>query len=75
MRSALDAEAAALDRADVPEYVLRWVSQLLEPRTLDLLRLGEAGQVDVRLSAKDGRVRRRPVVAFDAGPQEFEPPS
>ena len=62
------------DLDEPPAFVQEWVRQLLSPETLDLLRLAGDRQVDVRLSAASGRVRRRPVVSFDAGPQEFVAP-
>lgn len=59
---------------NVPEYVRQWIAQILDPETLELLRHGTDRQVDLRLSANAGKVRRRPVVAFDAGPQEYVGP-
>lgn len=58
----------------MPKFVQAWIAQVLEPETLALLRHGEDRQVDIRLSASGGRVRRRPVVLFDAGPQDFVTP-
>lgn len=58
---------------DVPPFVQEWLRQLLDDETLELLRLAGDRQVDVHLSATRGRVRRRPVVQFNAGPQEMVP--
>jgi hypothetical protein len=56
---------------DAPPIVEAWFRQLLDPEFLELLRLAGDRQVDVRLSASGGKVRRRPVIAFDAGPQDY----
>ena len=46
-----------------------WVRQLLEPTTLQLLRDAGDGQVEVRLIANNGKVRDRPAILLNAGPQ------
>jgi hypothetical protein len=56
---------------DVPPVLEAFVRQLLEPEFVELVRLAGDRQVDVRLSASGGRVRRRPVISFDAGPQDY----
>lgn len=63
--------ALPLAPPDVPPIVRGWVEQLFDPDFLALLRAGGDRQVDVRLSASGGRVRKRPVIAFDAGPQDY----
>ena len=48
-----------------------WIDQLLDPEVVGLLEAFPEGQVDIRLSASKGRVRRRPVLVVNGGPQEF----
>jgi hypothetical protein len=48
-----------------------WIDQLLDPEVLGLLEAFPESQVDIRLSASKGRVRRRPVLVVNGGPQEF----
>jgi hypothetical protein len=69
-----DAVAEALNAPDVPPIVAAWCTQLLSPEFLSVVRAFPAEQVDVRLSASRGRVRPKPVVVFNGGPQELVDP-
>ncbi len=60
---------------DVPAFVQSWVRQLLDPDLLSMLRDVGERQVEVRLVANRGRVRRRPAVLLDAGSQEMLDPA
>jgi len=57
---------------EVPPVVQHWMRQLLDPAFLAMLRAYPADQVDVRLSASRGRVRRAPVIVFNGGPQSLD---
>ena len=50
-----------------------WVAQLLDP---DIQNLVEAsnGQIEIHLFANSGKVRKRPIVTLNAGPQPMEHP-
>lgn len=63
-----------LDRPEIPPVIEAWVKQLLDPGLLALLRAYPAEQVDVRLSASRGKVRRRPIVTFNGGPTDMVEP-
>jgi len=63
-----------LDRPEVPPVVEAWVKQLLDPAFLALMRAFPAEQVDIRLSASRGKVRRRPAITFNGGPTEMVEP-
>lgn len=58
----------------VPAYVQAWVRQLLDEAFLTQLRSAGTRQVEVRLVAHKGRVRRRPGLLVDLGPQEMVEP-
>lgn len=55
-----------------PEFIQAWVKQLLDPDFLELMKTIPYDQVDVKLSASKGRVRRRPVVILNGGPTEYD---
>lgn len=55
-----------------PEFIQEWVRQLLDPYFLELMKKIPYDQIDVRLSASKGRVRRRPVVILNGGPTEYD---
>jgi hypothetical protein len=59
----------------LPIVVQAWLRQLLDPEMVELLRDADGRQVEVRLTANKGRVRRRPAVLLDTGPQEMIDPS
>lgn len=48
-----------------------WVAQLLSGETAALLEAANGRQVEVRLYTNGGRVRKRPTVIIDGGPQEL----
>lgn len=60
--------------ADVPPYVRAWIRQLLQPELVRLLSDAEERQVEVRLIANRGRVRRRPAILLDSGPMDMADP-
>jgi hypothetical protein len=47
------------------------VAQLLSPEVMAVVAAFPDGQVDVRLSAARGKVRARPTVIVNGGPQAF----
>lgn len=55
----------------LPPIVRAWVEQLCDPATVALLEAAGDANVDVRLSAAKGKVRRRPVVTVGGGPGEL----
>lgn len=57
---------------EVPPIVQEWVRQLLDPQFLTMLRAYPVEQVDVKLSASRGRVRRAPMIVLNGGPQPHE---
>lgn len=60
--------------SDVPAIVQEWVRQLLDPEFVELVRARSGGQVEVRLYSNRGKIRRKPTVLLDAGPQELVAP-
>ncbi|MFZ5850537.1 MAG: hypothetical protein ACOYY2_03970 [Actinomycetota bacterium] len=64
--------AAVQEAPEVPPVVQAWIAQLLDGSFLALMRSYPAEQVDVRLSASRGRVRRTPVLMFNGGPQPMD---
>jgi hypothetical protein len=63
-----------LDGPEIPPVVRAWVSQLLDPSFLTMMRAWPADQIDVRLSASKGKVRRLPEITLNGGPQQFDTP-
>lgn len=59
--------------ADVPEHVQAWVRQLLDMDP-GVLKAGEDGQIEVRLYANRGKVRKQPMVVLNGGPVEMVEP-
>lgn len=59
----------------VPEPVRAWVEQLLDPEVTRLFDVFPDAQIDIRLSASKGRVRRRPMITLNGGPVEMVNPS
>jgi hypothetical protein len=55
----------------LPEPLRAWIEQLLEPEITRLFDVFPEDQIDVRLSASKGRVRRRPVIVVNGGPVEM----
>jgi hypothetical protein len=63
-----------VDLPEVPPIVQAWIRQLTDPTFLAMMRTWPAEQVDVRLTASRGRVRRLPEIVFNGGPQEMVNP-
>lgn len=57
-----------------PPVIQAWVRQLLDPSLWAMIESADDGQVDVRLTAHRGRVKRYPGVLINAGPQEMVSP-
>lgn len=53
--------------AEVPAFVKGWVRSLLDPELMAVLRAAGDRQIEVRLLASRGRIRRRPALLFDTG--------
>lgn len=60
---------------DLPPLLRAWVAQLLSPDVRAVVEAFPDGQVDVRLSASKGKVRARPMIAINNGPQSMMDPS
>ena len=58
--------------SEPPEIVLEWISQLLNPDFIALLKVCPFDKVDIRLAASKGRVSKAPMIVFNGGPQEFQ---
>ena len=56
---------------DVPDVIQAWVRQLLDPAFVEMVVRMDAEQLDVRLSASRGKVRKNPTVILNGGPQTF----
>ena len=56
---------------DLSPLLRAWVAQLLSPEVMAVVAAFPDGQVDVRLSAARGKVRARPTVIVNGGPQAF----
>jgi hypothetical protein len=56
---------------DLSPLLRAWVAQLLSPEVMAVVAAFPDGQVDVRLSAARGKVRARPTVIVNGGPQSF----
>lgn len=69
-----EAVMAALDSPEIPPVVAAWCAQLLSPEVLRMLNAAESEQIDIRLSASRGRVRRNPVIIFNGGPSDMVDP-
>lgn len=52
------------------EVILAWVSQLLSAEVVSLVE-GREGQIEIRLFANRGKVRKNPMILLNAGPQEM----
>lgn len=55
-----------------PAFIEAWVKQLLDPKFIELMDKIPYDQIDIKLSASKGRVRRRPVVILNGGPTEYD---
>jgi hypothetical protein len=58
-------------RSDTHPIVASWVGQILDPEIQDLVERSN-GQIEVRLFANAGKVRKRPMILLHAGPQPNE---
>lgn len=58
----------------LPEPLRAWIEQLLEPEITRLFDVFPDAQIDVRLTASKGRVRRRPTIIVNGGPVEMIEP-
>ena len=56
---------------DLSPLLRAWVAQLLSPEVMAVVASFPDGQVAVRLSAARGKVRARPTVIVNGGPQSF----
>jgi hypothetical protein len=54
---------------DLPPLLRAWIEQLLSDDVMMLVQAFPDAQVDVRLSAARGKVRARPTVVINGGPQ------
>ena len=63
----------ATEPDDTPEIIAAWIAQLL---TDDMARLvtDRDGQIEVRLYANRGKVRKHPTILLNAGPQNLIDP-
>lgn len=60
---------------DVPPVIHAWIAQLLDPQTIALVEASEEGQIDIRLAASRGKVRRLPEITFNKGVTEHVEPA
>ena len=58
----------------LPEALRGWIEQLLEPEVTRLFDVFPEAQIDVRLSASRGKIRRRPSITINGGPMEMTDP-
>jgi hypothetical protein len=59
----------------LPEALRGWIEQLLEPEVTRLFDVFPDAQIDVRLSASRGRIRRHPTITVNGGPTEMVDPA
>ena len=57
----------------LPPIVRAWILQLTSPEMTAMLAAQPDAQIDVRLSASRGKVRRRPVITLNGGPSDQVP--
>lgn len=60
---------------DAHPLIRAWIGQLLSPEVMAVIAAFPDGQVDVRLSAARGKVRARPTVVINGGPQSMMDPA
>lgn len=58
----------------LPDALRAWIEQLLEPEITRLFDVFPEDQIDIRLSASRGKVRRRPSITVNGGPMEMIDP-
>lgn len=61
-----------MERQDLPPIVQEWVRQLTSPDVVALLSAVPASQIDVTLSAANGKVRRLPRIVLDGGTLPYD---
>lgn len=59
----------------LPPVIQAWISQLADPATIALVEASADGQIDIRLAASRGKVRRLPEITFNKGVTEHVEPS
>ena len=59
---------------EVPPLIRAWIEQLLSPEMRSVVETFGDGQVDVKLSAAKGKVRMRPAIVVNGGPQSMVEP-
>lgn len=57
--------------SEVPDHVQAWVKQLLDA---DPGVLSHDGQIEIRLYANHGKVRKQPMIVLNGGPVEMIDP-
>ena len=55
----------------LPEVLRTWIEQLLEPEITRLFDVFPDAQIDVKLTASKGKVRRYPSITINGGPVEM----
>lgn len=60
---------------DLPPVIQAWIAQLIDPQTVALVNASAEGQIDIRLAASRGKVRRLPEVTFNKGVTEHVEPA
>lgn len=58
----------------LPDALRAWIEQLLEPEITRLFDVFPDAQIDVRLTASKGKVRRAPSITINGGPVEMIDP-
>ena len=58
----------------LPDALRAWIEQLLEPEITRLFDVFPDAQIDVRLTASKGKVRRTPSITINGGPVEMIDP-
>lgn len=59
------------DVAGLPPIVKAWLLQLTDPSVVAMISASPDAQIDIRLSASKGKVRRRPVITLNGGPSDY----
>ena len=57
-----------------PPMVLAWITQLLDPTFVEVLKTVPYDRVDIRLQASRGKVSRLPAIVFNCGQAEMIEP-
>lgn len=59
--------------SEVNPVIQAWVRQILSPTFVRMLEVVADGQIEIRLFANRGKVRKEPVIILNAGPSENVP--